>query len=175
VELATEKEASLENLAASVRRRLIDFGVLRHQRRGTRVPRWLHPPMKFLLGNKVGTSVRGPQLVACVTQNEMEERMTKFRLIGAAAVLFSVLTGPAMAQHVHPGYYAQSVFCATREAGNPYSKYCDYMGWSGWRRRGGWDSSLDNACLQNPSYVPAECSFNQRGQVLFSTPLPPIQ
>ena len=97
--------------------------------------------------------------------------MTKLRLIGAAAVLCSVLAGPAMAQHVHPGYYGQSVFCATREAGNPHSKYCDYMAWSGWRRRGGWDSSLDDACLQNPSYVPGECSFNGWGQVLFSTPM----
>ena len=99
--------------------------------------------------------------------------MTKFRLVSTAAVLFSVLAGPAMARHViaSPGGYAQSIFCATREAGNPHSKYCDYMAWSGWRRRGGWDSSLDNACLQNPSYVPGECGFNERGQVLFSTPI----
>jgi hypothetical protein len=99
--------------------------------------------------------------------------MKKFRWIGATAVLCSVLAGPAMARHVSsgPGYPAQSIFCATREAGNPHSKYCDYMAWSGWRRRGGWDSSLDNACLQNPSYVPGECGFNERGQVLFSTPI----
>jgi hypothetical protein len=89
--------------------------------------------------------------------------MTKFRLIGAAAVFFSVLAGPAMAQPViHPG---QSIFCATREAGNPYSKYCDYLAWSGWRRRGGWDSSLDNACRFNPHYVPYGC-------VPFQSPLP---
>jgi len=95
--------------------------------------------------------------------NPREERMTKFRLIGAAAVFFSVLAGPAMARPViHPG---QSIFCATREAGNPYSKYCDYLAWSGWRRRGGWDSSLDNACGFNPHYVPYGC-------VPFQSPLP---
>ena len=81
--------------------------------------------------------------------------MMKFSLIGAAAVFSSVLAGSVMAQHVsHP---AQSIFCATREPGNPHSKYCDYMAWSGWRARGDWDSSLDNACWHNPSYVPAGC------------------
>jgi hypothetical protein len=95
--------------------------------------------------------------------------MTKFRLVSTAAVLFSVLAGPAMARHVisTARYPAQSIFCATREAGNPHSKYCDYMAWSGWRRRGGWDSSLDDACWRNPSFVPAECGFNERGQVSF--------
>ena len=99
--------------------------------------------------------------------------MTKFRLIGIAAVLFSVLGEPAMARHVisSRGHPAQSIFCATKEAGNPHSKYCDYMAWSKWRQRGAWDSTLDNACLRDPSYVPGECSFNQRGQVFFSTPM----
>ena len=92
--------------------------------------------------------------------------MTSFRLIGAAAVLFSVLAGPALARRViaSPG---QSIFCATREAGNPHSKYCDYIEWSRWRQRGGWDSSLDNACYFNPHFIPGECSFNAQGQVLF--------
>jgi hypothetical protein len=87
--------------------------------------------------------------------------MTKFRRIGVAAFLVSVLTGPAMARHVisSPAHPAQSIYCATREAGNPHSKYCDYMAWSGWRRRGGWDSSLDDACWRNPGFVPGECSF----------------
>jgi len=95
--------------------------------------------------------------------------MTKLRLIGAAAALFSVLAGPAMARHVitHPVHAAQSLFCATRSAGNPHSKYCDYMAWSGWWRRSGWDSTLDNACLANPAYIPGECGLNERGQVLF--------
>jgi hypothetical protein len=95
--------------------------------------------------------------------------MTNFRLIGVAAVLFSVLAGPTMARHAisRPVHPAQSIFCATREAGNPHSKYCDYIEWSKWRQRGSWDSSLDNACWHNPSFVPGECSFNAQGQVLF--------
>jgi hypothetical protein len=88
-------------------------------------------------------------------------RMTKFRLIGVAAVLFSVLAGPAMARHVIASTdgYAQSIYCATSEAGNPHSKYCDYMAWSAWRQHGAWDSTLDNACWHNPSYVPGECGW----------------
>jgi hypothetical protein len=95
--------------------------------------------------------------------------MTKFRLVGVAAVLFSVLAAPAMAQHViaTSGYSAESIFCATRQAGNPHSKYCDYIAWSSWRRHGAWDSTLDNACYFNPCYIPGECSFNAQGQVLF--------
>jgi hypothetical protein len=95
--------------------------------------------------------------------------MTKFRVIGAAAVLFSVLAGPAMARHISssPAHPGQSIFCATREPGNPHSKYCDYIAWSKWRQRGAWDSSLDNACYFNPAFIPGECSFNQQGQVLF--------
>jgi hypothetical protein len=95
--------------------------------------------------------------------------MKKIRLIGVAAVLLSVPAAPALARHLiaHPGGPAQSIFCATREAGNPHSKYCAYIEWSKWRQRGGWDSSLDNACLQNPGFVPGECSFNAQGQVLF--------
>ena len=76
-------------------------------------------------------------------------------LLAAATVV--VATAPAMARPVARVSYAQSIYCATREAGNPHSKYCDYLAWSGWRRRGGWDSSLDNACLSNPSFVPSEC------------------
>jgi hypothetical protein len=85
-------------------------------------------------------------------QNEKEERMTKFSLIGAAAVLSSVLAGPAMAQHVisNPGYYAWSTYCATRDPGNPFNERYDYQTWSAWRARGGWDSRGDDACLHNP-------------------------
>src|ERR1700691_4872259 len=94
--------------------------------------------------------------------------MKTFRLIGVAAVLFSV-AAPASARHLisSPSHPAQSIFCATREAGNPHSKYCAFIEWSKWRQRGAWDSTLDNACLQNPGFVPGECSFNAQGQVLF--------
>ncbi len=93
--------------------------------------------------------------------------------MGAAALLFCALTTPAIAKHharhvvAGPHYPAQSLFCATRDAGNPHSKYCDYIEWSKWRSRGAWDSSLDNACLQNPAFVPGECSFDAQGRVLF--------
>ena len=100
--------------------------------------------------------------------------MTRFAQIGAAAILFSALVAPAMARH-HGRHVvagpddqpAESLFCATREPGNPHSKYCDYAEWSKWRSRGAWDSSLDNACLRNPAFVPGECSFNRLGQPLF--------
>jgi hypothetical protein len=55
-----------------------------------------------------------------------------------AAIAVAVTTGSAMARHYGPASYGQSIYCATREAGNPFSKYCDYLAWSGWRRRGGW-------------------------------------
>jgi hypothetical protein len=95
--------------------------------------------------------------------------MKNVTLVGIAAVLFSVLAGPALARQVisSPSRSAQSIFCATREPGNPHSKYCDYIEWSKWRQRGSWDSTLDNACWHNPGYVPGECSFNAQGQVLF--------
>jgi hypothetical protein len=79
--------------------------------------------------------------------------MTKFKLIGAAAVL-TVLAGPAMARHViaHPAHYARSTYCATIEPGNPHSPVYDYQAWSGWRARGAWDSRGDDACARNPMY-----------------------
>jgi hypothetical protein len=44
--------------------------------------------------------------------------------VGAAAAL-ALAGGPAMAEHVvsSPGVYGRSIFCATREAGNPSSKF----------------------------------------------------
>lgn len=74
-----------------------------------------------------------------------------------AAVTAALTAGSAMARQMPPVSSGQSIYCATREAGNPHSKYCDYLAWSFWRRRGGWDSTLDNACLMNPQYVPGEC------------------
>jgi hypothetical protein len=73
-----------------------------------------------------------------------------------ATMAVAMTAGAAMARP-GPVSYGQSIYCATREAGNPFSKYCDYLAWSGWRRRGGWDSTLDNACLMNPRYKPWGC------------------
>jgi hypothetical protein len=84
--------------------------------------------------------------------------MMKRKILGAAVGL-ALAAGPAMAEHAASsrGQYAQSIYCATREPGNPYSKYCDYLTWSRWRARGGWDSRLDDACWRNPRYVPPGC------------------
>jgi hypothetical protein len=81
--------------------------------------------------------------------------MTRYKLIGAAVALASVLAGPAMAQRMnsHPAHYARSTYCATIEPGNPYSPVYDYMAWSSWRRRGGWDSRGDDACARNPGFT----------------------
>ena len=74
-----------------------------------------------------------------------------------ATMAVAMTAGAAMARP-GPASYGQSIYCASREAGNPFSKYCDYIAWSGWRRRGGWDASLDNACLMNPRFVPSDCN-----------------
>ena len=83
--------------------------------------------------------------------------MTKSGLIAAAAALSCVLAAPAMAQHMraHQVHYALSNYCATIEPGNPYSRADDYVEWSNWRVRGGWDSRGDDACARNPSYSPS--------------------
>jgi hypothetical protein len=80
--------------------------------------------------------------------------MTDLRLIGAAAVISTVLVGPAMAGRAvtHPIQQNESTYCATIEPGNPYSPAFDYLAWSGWRARGGWDSRGDDACARNPMF-----------------------
>ena len=80
--------------------------------------------------------------------------MTNLRLIGAAAVLSTVLVGPAMARQVvaHPVQQTESTYCATIEPGNPYSPANNYEAWSAWRGRGGWDSRGDDACARNPMF-----------------------
>jgi hypothetical protein len=92
---------------------------------------------------------------------EKENPMTKFTLLGAAVVLSSALAGPAMAQHIvaHPAYYAQSDSCLNREPGNPYSKDEDYLAWSAWRARGGWDDHNDWRCMQSSRLRHHEAGF----------------
>jgi len=75
--------------------------------------------------------------------------MSKLALLGSAAILASVMAAPAMAQHmVHPGYQLQYGACPGHEPGNPYTKEEDYMAWSGWRARGGWDDRNDFNCVR---------------------------
>jgi hypothetical protein len=93
--------------------------------------------------------------ILCLTSPRMKERMMKLKTIGAVVALV-LAAGPATARHASSSQ-GQSIYCATREAGNPYSKYCDYQAWSEWRFRGGWDSRLDDACWRNPRYVPPGC------------------
>jgi hypothetical protein len=90
--------------------------------------------------------------------DEIKERMMKPNTLGVALALV-LAAGPAMAKRAisSPGYQTQSIYCATREMGNPFSKYCDYVAWSKWRSRGGWDSRLDDACWHNPHYKPPGC------------------
>lgn len=77
--------------------------------------------------------------------------MTKLTLLGAAVIIVSAtLAGPAVAQHrvTHPlNSYAQGDWCPNREPGNPYTKEEDYIAWSGWRARGGWDDRNDFNCV----------------------------
>ena len=87
--------------------------------------------------------------------------MTKATLICASVMSVCLLASPVMARNV---ISSESIYCATREAGNPHSKYCDYIQWSKWRQRGGWDSTLDNACLHNPAFVPGECGLDPRSR-----------
>ena len=88
--------------------------------------------------------------------------MTTFRLIGAAAISVCVMGSPSIAQDESPGARppGESIYCATRETGNPHSKYCDYMAWSKAREVAVWNGSLDDACIKNPAFVPAECGLD---------------
>lgn len=78
--------------------------------------------------------------------------MIKLSLIGIAAVAaVTAFAAPAFAQHrvahVAANAYAQSGVCGYQDPGNPYSKEEDYMAWSAWRARGGWDDRVDTNCL----------------------------
>lgn len=68
--------------------------------------------------------------------------MTKLAILCAVAVCF-LWAEPAMAHRAggRHAFYAQSRHCAYHEPGNPYSREEDYLAWSGWRARGGWDDS----------------------------------
>lgn len=79
--------------------------------------------------------------------------MTKISLLGIAAVaVVTAFAAPAFAQHrmMYPAAnpYAQTGVCGYQEPGNPYSKEEDYLAWSAWRARGGWDDRVDTNCLQ---------------------------
>jgi len=88
-----------------------------------------------------------------ITIRESEERMTKFRFVGAAVILSTVLAGPAMAKHTkvkHPIVAAAA--CDPRDPGNPFSRTYDFQAWSAWRRRGSWDTRAEWTCQPIPQH-----------------------
>jgi hypothetical protein len=88
--------------------------------------------------------------------------MATFRLIGAATISVCMIGSAAIARDASPGASppAESIYCATREPGNPHSKYCDYTAWSKAREIAAWNGSLDDACIKNPAFVPSECGLD---------------
>ena len=79
--------------------------------------------------------------------------MIRLSLIGVAAVAATTAFAvPAFAQHritYVANAYAQASAgaCGYQEPGNPYSKAEDYVAWSAWRARGGWDDRVDTDCM----------------------------
>ena len=77
--------------------------------------------------------------------------MTRLSLLGIVAVAATTAFAvPAFAQHrmARPAdAYAQASACGYQDSGNPYSKEEDYMAWSAWRARGGWDDRPDPNCV----------------------------
>jgi len=100
--------------------------------------------------------------------------MATFRRVGAAIISLCVIGSPAIARDENPAVSppAQSIYCATREPGNPHSKYCDYTAWSKAREIAAWNGSLDDACARNPAYVPPECGSDSGSKQSFGLSLP---
>jgi hypothetical protein len=72
--------------------------------------------------------------------------MTKFTLVGAAAVLASAVASPAIAQQViyNPGYCAQfypNANCQNKGPGNPYTG--DYQRRAAYQADGSWNGSYN--------------------------------
>jgi hypothetical protein len=92
---------------------------------------------------------------SCVDWKITKEEMTMIRLslIGVAAIVATTAFAvPALAQHraTHvANAYAQASAgtCGYQEPGNPYSQQEDYLAWSAWRARGGWDDRVDTDCM----------------------------
>ena len=75
--------------------------------------------------------------------------MTKLPLLGIATVVAAAAFAvPAFAQHrmAYPSSsYARVDSCAY-DPGNPHNKVTDFIAWSGYRGRGGWDDRTDIEC-----------------------------
>jgi hypothetical protein len=72
--------------------------------------------------------------------------MKKFTILGATAILFSLLAGPVVANPaaIHPAYPV----CDRRDPGNPYSERFE---WSAFRSRGSYDTRAEWTCQPVPS------------------------
>ena len=88
--------------------------------------------------------------------------MSRFKLLGAAAIMGAVISSPLMAQQVisEPGYCAQfypNANCQNKGYGNPYT------GSSGYYQRGMdqgmYASRATSACAQQRSYDPASGTY----------------
>jgi hypothetical protein len=85
--------------------------------------------------------------------------MTKISVLGIAAVAAATAFAvPAFAQH-RMGYpadvYAAEHSCANYDPGNPHNKVTDFLAWSAWRARGGWDDRTDINCVPVPGRTSA--------------------
>jgi hypothetical protein len=87
-------------------------------------------------------------------RRSFEERTMKLKILGAA-VFFALVSDTALVTQALSA--PQSIYCATRTPGVPFSRYCNPTAWREWRRRGRWDSRLDNACRRDPQYMPRGC------------------
>ncbi len=80
--------------------------------------------------------------------------MTKLSLLGIATVAAATaFAAPAFAQHrmAYPAApYALKHSCANYDPGNPHNKVTDFIAWSAWRARGGWDDRTDINCVPTP-------------------------
>lgn len=80
--------------------------------------------------------------------------MTKLSLLGIATVAAATaFAAPAFAQHrmAYPAEtYEQANSCANYDPGNPHNKVTDFIAWSGYRGRGGWDDRTNIPCVPAP-------------------------
>ena len=79
--------------------------------------------------------------------------MTKLGLAGAALVVSCLLAAPVVARESRIGHPAIETACDPRDPGNPFSRKYDFMEWSAWRRKGGWDDRADYTCQPIPTYA----------------------
>jgi hypothetical protein len=81
----------------------------------------------------------------------MENLMSILRIVGAAAILSAIFVAPASAgkKRMDPlDQLSQQNGCRYHQLGNPYTPEEDYVAWSAWRARGGWDDRSQGTCAR---------------------------